>query len=144
MQASPQTERAMSALAVFRIVLGAFAWLAPRSMNRIFGVPRADDSAALEYMDRVFGVRAISLGVGYLASDDEARGLWRRMWLLCDSADTVMGAAMTACGRLRPLTAAQALAITGAATAIDLAAIAAEDPEPPPTPTPGRPGEPGA
>lgn len=117
----------MRSLAIVRIALGAFAWLAPRLMNRIFGVPRDDDSAALVYMNRVFGVRAISLGVGYLASDDEARHLWRRLWLLCDSADTVMGAAMTARGRLRPLTAVQALAITGTATAIDLKAIAAEE-----------------
>jgi hypothetical protein len=46
-------------------VLGAFAWLAPRTMNRIFGVPRSDDSSALIYMNRVFGVRAVSLGIGY-------------------------------------------------------------------------------
>lgn len=117
----------MTGLAIFRIALGAFAWLAPRRMNRLFAVPRADDSTALDYMNRVFGVRAIALGVGYLASGDESRHLWRRLWLLCDSADTVMGAAMIARGGLRPLTAVQALAITGGATAVDLTAIAAED-----------------
>jgi hypothetical protein len=121
---------AMRALAFFRIGLGAFAWLAPRTMNRIFGVPRGDDSAALLYMNRVFGVRAISLGAGYLASQGDARRLWHQLWLLCDSADTVMGAAMTARGRLGPLTAIQALAITGGATAIDLAAMRAATNEP--------------
>lgn len=113
----------MQGLAIFRIVLGTFAWLAPRTMNRIFGVPRDDDSPALVYMNRVFGVRAVTLGVGYLASEGEARRLWHRLWLLCDSADTVMGAAMTARGEIGGLTAAQALAITGGATAIDLKAI---------------------
>jgi hypothetical protein len=113
----------MRALAFFRIALGAFAWLAPRTMNRIFGVPRRDDSAALVYMNRVFGVRAISLGVGYLASNGEARRLWHRLWLLCDTADTAMGAAMTARGELTPFTAVQALAITGGAAAVDLAAM---------------------
>jgi hypothetical protein len=113
----------MRGLAWFRIGVGAFAYLAPRAMNRIFGVPRADDSPALIYMNRVFGVRAVSLGVGYLASRGEARQLWHRLWLLCDAADTVMGAAMTAGGELRPVTAVQALAITGGATAIDLAAL---------------------
>ena len=113
----------MRGLAFFRIVLGAFAWLAPSLMNRTFGVPRADESPALLYMNRVFGVRAISLGVGYLASTGEARELWHRLWLLCDTADTVMGAAMIARGELRGITAAQALAITAGATAIDLAAM---------------------
>ena len=115
---------AMRGLAWFRIGLGAFAWFAPRTMNRIFGVPRGHDSAALVYMNRVFGVRAISLGVGYLASQGEARELWHRLWLLCDSADTAMGAGMVARGRLSGLTAVQALAITGGAAAIDVAAMA--------------------
>jgi hypothetical protein len=113
----------MRGLAVFRIGLGVFAWLAPRRMNRIFGVPQADDSPALIYMNRVFGVRAVSLGVGYLASSGEARRLWHRLWLLCDTADTAMGAAMVARGRLAPLTGVQALAITAGAAAIDLAAM---------------------
>ena len=113
----------MRGLALFRIVLGTFAWFAPRTMNRVFGVPRADDSPALIYMNRVFGVRAVSLGVGYLASSGEARELWHRLWLLCDSADTAMGAAMAARGRFPALTAVQALAITGGATAVDVAAM---------------------
>jgi hypothetical protein len=114
----------MRGLALFRIGLGAFAWFAPRTMNRIFGVAREDDSPALIYMNRVFGVRAISLGVGYLASRGRARELWHRLWLLCDSADTAMGAAMTARRELGALTAVQALAITGGAAAIDLTAMA--------------------
>jgi hypothetical protein len=71
----------MRALAMFRIGLGTFAWVAPRAMNRIFGVPRDDDSAALDYMNRVFGVRAVSLGAGYLASSGPSRDLWHRLWL---------------------------------------------------------------
>lgn len=113
----------MRELAFFRIGLGAFAWFAPRLMNRVFGVPRADDSPAFVYMNRVFGVRAVTLGIGYLASQGEARELWHRLWLLCDAADTAMGAGMVARGELTGLTAAQALAITGGATAIDLAAL---------------------
>lgn len=114
---------AMRGLALFRIGLGAFAWLAPRAMNRLFGVPRSDDSPAFVYMNRVFGVRAVTLGIGYLASSGEARKLWHRLWLLCDAADTTMGTAMVARRELTGLTAAQALAITGGATAIDIAAL---------------------
>ena len=114
----------MAGLAAFRIGLGAFAWFAPGVMNRTFGVPRTDDSAALIYMNRVFGVRAIALGAGYLLADEEGRRLWHRLWLLCDSADTAMGAGMAARGRLRGATAVQAIAITAGAMAIDLSALA--------------------
>jgi hypothetical protein len=116
----------MRGLAMFRIGLGAFAWLAPRTTNRIFGVPRSDDSAALIYMNRVFGVRAIALGLGYLASEGQARDLWHRLWLLCDAADTAMGTTMVARGELGGLTAVQALAITGGAAAIDVAALGSD------------------
>ncbi|HMJ34307.1 MAG TPA: hypothetical protein VK501_10335 [Baekduia sp.] len=119
----------MRGLAGFRIVLGAFAWCAPRAMNRVFGVSRGGDSPELVYMNRVFGVRAISLGTGYLLSRGEPRRLWHRLWLLCDAADTTMGAAMVARRRLPPVMAAQALAITGVATAIDVAALCARSPE---------------
>lgn len=78
-------------------------------------------------MNRVFGVRAIALGLGYLlAGGEEERRRWRRLWLLCDGADTAMGLGMVARGDLKGITAVEALAITGAATAIDVAAIAAE------------------
>ena len=114
---------AVLGLAWFRVAVGTFAWVAPKAMNRVFGVPRRDDSPALIYMNRVFGVRAVSLGIGYLASRGEARKLWHRLWLLCDTADTAMGAAMVAGGELGAVTAVQALAITGGATVVDLAAL---------------------
>ena len=114
----------MRGLALFRIGLGTFAWFAPRTMNRLFGVPRGDDSAALDYMNRVFGVRAVSLGIGYLSTDGEARDVWHRLWLLCDVADTVMGVRMVRRGELGRLTAVQALALTGGAAVIDIRALA--------------------
>lgn len=69
----------MVGLAFVRIALGAFAWLAPRLFNRVFAIPRADDSAAL---------------------------------------------IMIARGELSGLTPVYALAITGGATAVDLAVVA--------------------
>ena len=89
----------MSGLAAFRIGLGAAAWLAPR---------------------------AIALGVGYLASSGEARDVWHRLWLLCDAADTAMGARMVARRELATASGAAALLTTGGALAIDLAAIGAQ------------------
>ena len=58
----------MTGLAVFRIVLGAASWLAPGPIARSYGVPSDHVTAELEYMTRAFGVRAVALGVGYLAS----------------------------------------------------------------------------
>src|SRR5437016_9269333 len=91
---------AMTGLALFRIALGTAAWFAPRRLARTFGVPEGRITPELDYMNRVFGVRAVTLGVGYLAASEEARPLWHRLWLLCDTADTVMGAAMARRGEL--------------------------------------------
>jgi hypothetical protein len=116
---SPAT--AMKGLAVFRIVLGAASWIAPRQVSRAFGVSESRITPELEYMTRVFGVRAVTLGVGYLASSGDGRALWHRLWLLCDTADTAMGAAMVRRGELEGLSAAAALTTTGGAATIDLA-----------------------
>ena len=76
-------------------------------------------------MTRVFGVRAVALGLGYLASSGDSRRLWHRMCLLCDTADTVMGVGMLARGQLEPKLGAGALATTAPAMALDIAAVAA-------------------
>lgn len=114
----------MVGLAAFRIGLGSAAWLAPGALSRLFGVPRERVTPELEYMNRVFGVRAVTLGIGYLASSSQARNLWHRLWLLCDAADTAMGARMVSRGELGGLSAAAGLATTGGAMAIDVAAFA--------------------
>jgi hypothetical protein len=114
---------AMTGLALFRIALGTAAWVAPRRLTRTFGVPEDRITPELDYMNRVFGVRAVTLGVGYLASSGDARRLWHRLWLLCDTADTAMGAAMIARGRLGGRSGAAGLATTGLAMAIDVAAL---------------------
>ena len=119
-------QRAMNGLAWFRIVLGVASWVAPRKVASVYGAGEAM-GPELEYMTRVFAVRAVALGSGYLASSGEARGLWHRLWLLCDSADTVMGAGMVAQGRLTGPIAFGALATTAPAMAIDIAALASAD-----------------
>jgi hypothetical protein len=113
---------AMKGLAAFRIALGAASWIAPRPLTRAYGVPEDRITPELEYMTRVFGVRAIALGVGYLASSGDARRLWHRLWLLCDAADTAMGIGMLSSGRLDPKRGAAALATTAPAMALDIAA----------------------
>lgn len=119
-----ELKAAMAGLAGFRIVLGAASWAAPGPLARAYGVPEDRLTPELEYMTRVFGVRAVALGIGYLASSGEARRLWRLLWLLCDTADTAMGAAMLAGGRLAPPQGAAALGTTAPSMALDIAAIA--------------------
>ena len=114
---------AMTGLALFRIALGTAAWVAPRRLTPAFGLPEERITPELDYMNRVFGVRAISLGVGYLASAGDARRLWHRLWLLCETADTAIGAAMVARGQLSGPSGAAALSTTGLAMAIDVAAL---------------------
>ncbi len=46
----------MRGLAAFRTVLGTAAWIAPRDLSRLFGVPPQRVTPELEYMNRVFGV----------------------------------------------------------------------------------------
>jgi hypothetical protein len=113
----------MKGLAAFRIALGTASWVAPRFISKLFGVPEKRITPELEYMNRVFGVRAVTLGVGYLASSPEGRPLWHRLWLLCDTADTVMGIAMVKRRRLGLVTGGAGVATTGVAAAIDLAAL---------------------
>jgi hypothetical protein len=115
----------MAGLAAFRIVLGTASWIAPRPLARAYGLPDDRVTSDLEYMTRVFGVRAVALGVGYLASSGDSRRLWHRMWLLCDTADTAMGLGMMARGRLDPKLGAGALATTAPAMALDVAALTA-------------------
>jgi hypothetical protein len=116
---------AMAGLAAFRVALGAASWFAPGPLARSYGLSRRRVTPELEYMTRVFGVRAVALGVGYLSSSEEGRRLWRRLWLLCDAADTAMGIGMVAGGRLDRKIGASALATTAPAMALDIAAIAA-------------------
>ena len=115
----------MAGLAAFRIALGAASWIAPRTLARSYGLSDDQVTPALEYMTRVFGVRAVALGLGYLSSSGDARRLWHRLWLLCDAADTAMGVGMVAGGRIDPKLGVSALATTAPAMALDVAALAA-------------------
>lgn len=83
-------EAALAGLALGRIALGAPSRLAPRGMARAFGAGHAAN-AELDYMTRVFGIRAIALGIGWLSSDGSARRRWQRLAFLCDVSDTFAG-----------------------------------------------------
>ncbi|MQA09512.1 MAG: hypothetical protein GEU98_13350 [Pseudonocardiaceae bacterium] len=76
--------KAFGCAAVGRIAWGTLALVAPRLNTRLVG---AADRTTPEvvYLIRIFGARAVALGVGYLASDRPARTMWQRLCLLMDA-----------------------------------------------------------
>lgn len=93
--AEPETETdpALVGMAVGRIVLGAFALAAPGATARLFRMAPKPD---LTYMTRIYGGRAIALGLGYLTEPPVHRRRWHRLGLFVDTADT-----LAALGHLR-------------------------------------------
>jgi hypothetical protein len=81
--------RAFAAAAVGRILLGATAFAYPASQTRMNGVPDHMLSTELKYLIRIFGARALALGVGYLGSDEPNRRRWQRVGLMVDTLDNV-------------------------------------------------------
>jgi hypothetical protein len=84
--AEPETDTALVGMAVGRIVLGALALAAPRATARLFRMAPKPD---LTYMTRIYGGRAIALGLGYLTEPPVHRGRWHRLGLFVDTADTL-------------------------------------------------------
>lgn len=81
--------RAFTAAAVGRILLGATAFAYPASQTRMNGVPDHVLSTELKYLIRIFGARALALGVGYLSSDEPNRRRWQYIGLMVDTLDNL-------------------------------------------------------
>ena len=113
----------LTAMALGRLALGGLALASPSTSARMFGMERSL-SPELTYMARVFGIRAIALGAGYLASEGSARRLWQRLAFACDISDTIAGAGHIRRGDLPGPTALGLTAMTGTYAAIGAARIA--------------------
>ncbi|MEU9017334.1 hypothetical protein [Actinomadura sp. NPDC048394] len=112
---------ALRGLAAGRIALGVASIVAPHAMARASGVR---PSPELGYMTRIFGARAIALGLGYLTARGAERSRWQRLALLVDALDTAHGAARLARGDLPRPTALGYTALTGAYLAIGATRLA--------------------
>jgi hypothetical protein len=120
---APPFERALAGLALGRIALGTPSRLTPRGTARAFGAGRTANPE-LDYMTRVFGIRAIALGFGWLSTDGAARRRRQRLAFMCDVSDTLAGIGHL---RRRDLPRAQALAttaLTGAYALVGAARVA--------------------
>ena len=91
---APTGEQMGQALAVLRIGAGIGAWLTPNLAARVMGLP---PSPALAFVVRLFGIRDLMMGAGYLAASPDDRGVWLRTGMVADAADAV--AALTAVAR---------------------------------------------
>ncbi len=80
---------AFTAAAVGRIILGASAFVSPRSQTRMNGAPDSVLTTEMKYMIRIFGARALALGIGYLGSDEPNRRRWQLIGLMVDMLDNV-------------------------------------------------------
>ncbi len=103
---------ALRGLAIGRIVLGIASLAAPNLLAKAGRVPAAPE---LTYMTRIFGIRAMALGLGlgYLTSAASERFRWQRLALMVDITDTTHGALHLVRGDLPRATAAAMVALTG-------------------------------
>ncbi|MGV9540814.1 hypothetical protein ACWDSF_05765 [Nocardia beijingensis] len=101
---------ALRGLALGRVALGSAALVAPRPLSRALGVRPTPE---LDYMTRIFGARAIALGLGYLTAPAEELPRWQRLALLVDILDTTHGGVRLARGDVPRPTAVALVALTG-------------------------------
>lgn len=111
-------ERALEAAAGGRVVWGTLALAAPGLNVRLAGMG-GRETPELRYMIRVFGSRAVALGLGYLLSDPAARRRWRRLCLMVDACDTAAGVVHLVRGDLPRGPVAGLVAITGGYAVLD-------------------------
>ncbi|WP_141579565.1 hypothetical protein [Actinomadura sp. WMMA1423] len=118
-------ERTLEMLAGGRVAWGALALAAPGLNVRLAGMGDRD-APELRYMIRIFGSRAVALGLGYLLSDPRARRRWRRLCLVVDACDTAAGLAHAVRGDVPRGPAAGLTAITGGYAVLGALALRAE------------------
>lgn len=113
---------AFAAAAAGRIAWGVAALVSPGANLRAAGVSELQ-TPEIAYLTRVFGARALAIGVGYLTGGPPARAQWQRLGALVDSLDTVSGlnALRTIDDAPRRRAAALMVAITGAYAALGIA-----------------------
>ncbi|MCF8612240.1 hypothetical protein L5G28_19040 [Gordonia sp. HY285] len=101
---------ALRGLAVGRIALGVASLVAPGTLARGLGVQQTPE---LDYLTRIFGARAIALGLGYLTTPAAERPRWQRLALMVDITDTAHGTAHLVRGDLPKPAAVAMVALTG-------------------------------
>jgi hypothetical protein len=108
-----QRDKAVDAIAISRIAVGAGTWLTPNLSGRLFGLD-PEGNPQLPYVGRLFGARDVALGAGVLRSTKKHKDAWLIAGLACDVADVAAGALAGARGQLPPSAAVMVTATAGA------------------------------
>ncbi|WP_024804022.1 hypothetical protein [Nocardia sp. BMG51109] len=112
---------ALRGLAAGRILLGVASLAAPRRFGRLLGVALTPESV---YLTRIFGARALALGLGYLTASGGERRRWQRLALMVDIIDTTHGAGHLARGDVPRGAAVPLVAMTGSYMLVGAARLA--------------------
>ncbi|AKC37965.1 Aspartate carbamoyl transferase [Mycolicibacterium phlei] len=112
---------ALRGLAIGRIVVGVASLVVPNVLAKASRVPATPE---LTYMTRIFGIRAVALGLGYLTSPTSERFRWQRLALIVDVTDTVHGTAHLIRGDIPRVSAAALVALTGGYMSVGAARLA--------------------
>lgn len=83
------TRPVVSALSVFRSLVGAATWISPSSSRRAFGLGPLEDDPGGELVGRLFGVRDLALGQAIRHRNAEVRRAALHVGVVCDSVDVV-------------------------------------------------------
>jgi hypothetical protein len=102
-------EKAATAIAAGRVVVGAAAYVAPNLSGRLFGLD-PDSNPQASYIGRLFGARDVALGAGVLRSPRKQKDAWVAAGMACDVADVGAGALAGIRGTLPPASAAMVTA----------------------------------
>ena len=119
--AAPNNQAA-KALALLRIGAGAGAWLAPNLAARMMGLQQGPSQALAL---RLFGVRDLVMGLGYLAaaagphgSAKNAEDNWLRMGIVADAGDAIASLAAVRAGGVPARTGIPMMLTAAAAVAV--------------------------
>lgn len=104
-------------LAVTRLAIGAFAWVAPAVAGRFVAGARARDPI-ITLLVRAFAARDLVIGYGTLRAlrEDRDPAAWARLAAVCDGADSLAAlAALRSLPFTRGMTAAVSASVAAAA-----------------------------
>ncbi|MEV0251703.1 nuclear transport factor 2 family protein [Nocardia sp. NPDC050712] len=110
-------------MAVGRILLALLTLTAPQRFAATLGI---ESTPELTYTTRVYGVRALAMGFGYLTADARERRRWRRLGLAVDVIDTASGLTQLLRRDVPVRAALPMLALTGSYAALGAAGLLGE------------------
>ncbi|MEU7144616.1 nuclear transport factor 2 family protein [Nocardia sp. NPDC046473] len=121
--AGPGRSNALNLMAAGRLVLAVASLTAPQKFARTLGVR---SSPELIYLTRIYGARALVMGLGYLTGGPQEQDRWKRFGLAVDICDTVSGVTHLLRRDVPMRTALTMVALTGSYAAIGASEIVAD------------------